>query len=169
MDSKKIEELLNKYWNCESSLEEERQLKEYFRGSQIPEQLTETANLFRYFEENKKKTIVDGAFDGQVMARVKSPGRGKTAILVRNSMRIAAGIAVLMVAFWFVKTEVRKSTPQEIVDTYNDPELAFAETKKALMIISKGFGQAEQQTKKINLFNEAQEEIQKKSTNKKNL
>ena len=112
---------------------------------------------------------MDGAFDGQVMARVKSPGRGKTAILVRNSMRIAAGIAVLMVAFWFVKTEVRKSTPQEIVDTYNDPELAFAETKKALMIISKGFGQAEQQTKKINLFNEAQEEIQKKSTNKKNL
>ena len=76
-------------------------------------------------------------------------------------MRIAAGIAVLMVAVWFIKTEVRKSTPQEIVDTYDDPQLAFEETKKALMMISKGFGQAEQEAKKINLFNEAQEEIQK--------
>jgi hypothetical protein len=51
-------------------------------------------------------------------------------------------------------------------DTYSDPKLAFEETKKALMMISKGFTKAEQETRKINLFNEAQENIQKEDTNK---
>jgi NAD(P)H-hydrate repair Nnr-like enzyme with NAD(P)H-hydrate dehydratase domain len=81
--------------------------------------------------------------------------------LFQNSMRIAAGIAVLMVAVYFIRTEVRKTTPQEIVDTYDDPKLAFEETKKALMMISKGFGKAEEGAKKINLLNEATEEIQR--------
>jgi hypothetical protein len=88
------------------------------------------------------------------------------ASLVFNAMRIAAGISVLVVAFWFVRNEVRQSTPQEIVDTYDDPKLAFEETKKALQMISKSFGTAETQAKKINLFNEAQEEIQKKPEQK---
>jgi hypothetical protein len=77
-------------------------------------------------------------------------------------MRIAAGLAVVFVATWFIRTEVRKSTPQEIVDTYDDPKLAFEETKKALMMISRSFGTAETQAKKIDMFNEAREEIQKK-------
>jgi len=83
-------------------------------------------------------------------------------------MRIAAGLAVLLMAVWFVRNEVRKSTPQEVVDTYDDPQLAFEETKKALLMISKSFGTAEEQAKKINMFNEAQEEIQKKQKEKNN-
>ena len=48
MDSNKIEELLNKYWNCETSLEEEQQLQAYFREGTVPEELKETAALFRW-------------------------------------------------------------------------------------------------------------------------
>lgn len=169
MDSKKLDELLNKYWQCESSLEEEQQLREYFHGASVPEQLKETAALFRYFEASKKKTITDLAFDNETLQKVKSPGKGKMRSLVFNAMRIAAGLAVLVVAFFFVRTEVRKSTPQEIVDTYDDPKLAFEETKKALQMISKSFGTAEEQAKKINMFNEAQQEIQNNSDKKSNL
>ena len=71
-----------------------------------------------------------------------------------------------MMAVWFIRNEARESTPQEMVDTYDDPKLAFEETKKALMMISKSFGTAEEQAKKINMFNEAQEEIQKKKDTK---
>ena len=38
MDSKQLEQLLEKYWNCETSLEEEKQLREHFRG-EVPENL----------------------------------------------------------------------------------------------------------------------------------
>jgi len=160
MDSNNIEQLLSKYWACETSLEEEQALREYFKKGGYPEQLKETAALFTYFEASKKKSIADESFESKVVAKVQ-PKRGVVVSLVRNSMRIAAGIAVLIVAFFIVKNEIRKSTPQEMVDTYDDPRLAFEETKKALMMISKSFGTAEQQARKINMFNQAQEEIQK--------
>lgn len=169
MDSNRIDELLNKYWNCETSLEEEQQLREYFTGNDIPEQWKETSTLFRYFDEHKKKGIHDVSFDRQVLEKVKTPKQGKMVRIFYNSMRIAAGVAVLMVATWLVRNEVRQTTPQEVVDTYDDPKLAFEETKKALMMISKSFGTAEEKAKKINLFNEAQEEVQKKEEPKSQL
>jgi hypothetical protein len=89
--------------------------------------------------------------------------KGKTRSLFYNAMRIAAGIAVLVVAGWFVHNEVRPDTTTADVDTYNDPKLAFEETKKALLMISSSFGKAEEQAKKINLFNEAQQEIKKRN------
>jgi hypothetical protein len=160
MDFKEKEELLQKYWNCQTSLEEEKHLREYFSGHDIPEQFKEAANLFRYFEDAKKKSLTDVAFERQVMRKV-NPSGGHVKRLMYNTMRIAAGLAVVIAATWFIRTEVRQTIPQEVVDTYDDPELAFEETKKALLMISKSFGTAEQQTRKINMFNEAREEIQR--------
>lgn len=161
MDSEKIDELLNKYWNCETSLEEEQQLQAYFRNSSIPEQYKETAALFQYFDEQKKKSLTDVSFDGSVIQKIQAPEQYKLRTLVFNSMRIAAGIVVLVLAVWLVRMEIRRSSPREMADTYNDPKIAFEETKKALMMISRSFGTAEEQAKKINLFNEAQKGIQK--------
>ncbi|WP_276372979.1 hypothetical protein [Chryseolinea sp. H1M3-3] len=157
-----MEELLKKYWNCETTLEEEKQLREFFGANHIPDQLKDTAALFRYFEEAKKKSLNDVAFEGQVLRKV-NPSRGKVAKLIYNTMRIAAGLAVVIAATWFIRNEIRDTTPQAVVDTYNDPKLAFEETKKALLMISKSFGTAEEQARKINMFNEAQEEIQGKN------
>lgn len=161
MDSEKINELLNKYWNCETTLEEEEQLQHYFRSSNVPEALKETAALFTYFEHRRKKNLTDISFDARVLKAVRKP-KGQIATLAYNSMRIAAGIVVLVLAIWLVRMEVRKSSPvPETADTYNDPKLAFEETKKALMMISKSFSTAEEQAKKINLFNEAQKDLHK--------
>ena len=142
-------------------MEEEQQLRSYFSGREIPESLKETAELFRYFERSREQHLTDAAFEKKVLTHVGTPAKGKVVSLLYNSMRIAAGVAVLVTAGWFVRNEIRKTTPQEMVDTYDDPKLAFEETKKALLMISKSFGTAEQQAKKINLFNEARQEIQK--------
>jgi len=166
MDSNKIDALLSKYWNCETSLEEEQQLREHFKSGNIPEQQKETAALFRYFELQKKKSLTDVSFDAQILAKTRKEKKGIIVKLAYNSMRIAAGVAVLLVAIWFIRTEVRKSTPQAVVDTYSDPKLALEETKKALMMISRSFGRAKEETQKINMFNDAQKEIQKKDDKK---
>jgi hypothetical protein len=161
MDFKNKEELLRKYWNCETSLEEEKELREYFGGNDIPEQWRDTAALFRYLEEAKKKSLSDVAFERHVMNKVQGRKEAKIGRFVYNTMRIAAGLAVVFAATWFIRNEVRETIPQEVVDTYDDPELAFEETKKALLMISKSFGTAEEHARKINMFNEAQEEIQR--------
>lgn len=162
MDSEKIDLLLNKYWNCETSLEEEDQLRAYFRNDPVPDQYKETAALFRHFDEQKEKGLTDASFDRAVIRKIQPRRNGAISVLLYNSMRIAAGIVVLILAVWLVRMEVRKSAPADLEDTYDDPKIAFEETKKALMMISKSFESAEEQAKKINLFNEAREEIQKK-------
>src|SRR5688572_988431 len=95
MDSKKIEELLQKYWDCETSLEEEQQLHEYFRGGHVEEHLRETATLFQYFEQQKKKSVNEH-FDSGVLEKIKP--KGKVTNLFQISLRIAAGVAVLIAA-----------------------------------------------------------------------
>lgn len=168
MDSDRIEALLNKYWNCETSLEEEQQLREYFKESDIPEQLKEAAGLFRYFEQQKKKSLNDVAFDSHILAKTRPAGKGVMMKIVYNSMRIAAGLLVVVMAVWFIRERVRTvegengtTASGEVVDTYDDPKIALEETKKALLMISKSFGRAKEETKKINILNDAQQEIKK--------
>lgn len=168
MDSKEIEQLLEKYWNCETSLEEEQQLRDYFRGNDIPGSLKETSELFRYFEKQKHEPLAGQGFDSELMKRIKSERpEGKVVKLMFNVARIAAGLVVVVAATYFVGQEIRKSYPPEIADTYSDPKLAFEETKKALMMISKGFGKAQRETRKINLLNEAEQKVQGKEEVKK--
>lgn len=47
MDYKYIEQLLNKYWECETSTEEELILRSFFSQDDIPENLSQFAPLFR--------------------------------------------------------------------------------------------------------------------------
>lgn len=168
MDSKRIEELLKKYWECETSLEEEQMLVDYFNSGAVPEQFKEASSLFQYFQHQKKKSLSDSSFDGYAFTKSKGENSNRRVGWVYNSLRIAAGIIVLMTAIWLVRSEIRETIPQEMVDTYDDPQLAFEETKKALLIISKSFGTAEEQAKKINLFNEAQQQIEGKANEKNN-
>ncbi len=166
MDSNKIEALLAKYWECETSLEEENELREYFNQQDIPAQFKEAAVLFAYFGEQRNKQVKDLTFDSKVVESVKkstTANKSKVVRLLYNFSRIAAGLIVVVVATYYIRSEIRKTTPQEMVDTYSDPKLAFEETKKALLMISKSFGHAEEQAKKINLLNEAKENIQEES------
>ncbi|MCW5911965.1 MAG: hypothetical protein KIT62_12870 [Cyclobacteriaceae bacterium] len=161
MDSKQIEKLLEKYWNCETSLEEEHRLREYFRG-QVPESLHDVASLFRYFESQQQKEIVSPDFDVQVKQKIRQHRPKGRLVNLSFAMRIAAGLLVVVVATYFVRQEIRKAYPADVADTYTDPQLALEETKKALMMLSKGFTKAEKEAGKLKVFNEAEQKIQGK-------
>jgi len=169
MDSRQLEQLLEKYWNCETSLEEEQQLREYFRGS-VPENLKETADLFRYFGAQQSQSVDGADFDSAVRKKIKQQQpQGKSVSMVFNFARIAAGLLVVITATYFVRQEVRKAYPPEIADTYSDPRLALEETKKALMMISKGFNKAQKEAGKMKVFNEAEEKLQKQGKTEENI
>ena len=158
MDSDRLDELLQKYWNTETSLEEEQQLLEFFAREPVPENLKETAALFRYFERQKKIEVGDLSFDKNLKKKLE---KGKViSISFPQIARIAAGLLVVVAATFFVRQEIRKAYPDEPEDTYSDPKVAFEETKKALMMISKSFNQAQKEASRINVFNEATEKVQ---------
>ena len=170
MDYKAIEQLLERYWSCETSLEEEQQLRDFFRDQAIPESMKETAALFQYFDKEKAKALNEN-FEGAVTKRFQERRGGKVISMVSfsNIARIAAGIVVVVAATLFIRQEVRKSYPKELQDTYTDPQMAFEETKKALMMISSSFGKAKHEAAKVNMFNEAEKKIQTKKPEKANI
>ncbi len=165
MDSK-IEQLLERYWKCETSLEEEKELRTYFNENDVPEDLKETALLFKYFEiqRNIETSKIDFENKNKIKASLTSVKKGKAIKMFFATAKIAAGVLVLVAATFLVRQEIRKSYPEEVVDTYSDPQLAFEETKKALMMISKTFGKAKQEADKITVFNEAEKIIQNGAT-----
>ena len=168
MDSNNIEQLLEKYWMCETSLEEEQQLRDFFKGHGVPASLKEATILFRFFDA-EKNNILQENFESAVTKQLRQRQGGKVISMVRlnNIARIAAGILVVVVATFFIRQEIRKSYPQELQDTYTDPQIAFEETKKALMMISQSFGKARQEAGKIKMLNEAEKKIQIKGTAEK--
>ena len=155
MDSNQLEELIKKYWECETSLEEEERLRNWFRTHDVPERFKETAALFTYFDEQKQKSAGEH-FDKQVITKISASAGGKTINLWQTSLRIAAGIAVVAAAIFFVRKEIIKTHDVAVIE---DPQKALEETKKALMLISKGFSTAEQEAKKINVLNEAEDKV----------
>ena len=170
MDSKEIGQLLEKYWNCETSLEEEQVLRSYFNGPTVPDQLKDAAELFRFFENERQRSLT-AEFDHDMMRSVKkTEQKTKVISMVRwvQVARIAAGVLVVVAAGYFVRNEVMKSKEQSqaITDTFSDPKDALEETKKALMLISKSFGKAREGAGKINMFNEAEQKISGKENQK---
>jgi hypothetical protein len=177
MDLDRINSLLQKYWNAETSLEEEQQLREFFSREGVPEGLKETAALFRYFERQKKLGVDDVQFDRELKRKLKShagpltpeggnAARGKVInFSFVQVARIAAGVLVVVAATFFIRQEIKKAYPDEPLaeeDTYSDPKVAFEETKKALIMISKSFNKAQKEASKINVFNEATDKLHQK-------
>lgn len=157
MDYNQLEALIKKYWDCETTLEEEERLREWFRTHEVPERFKETAGLFSYFDEQKQKAAGEN-FDKQLVTKLRAP-QGKRVNLWQTTVRIAAGIAVVAAAVFFMQQEIRNKPDMAAIE---DPQRAFEETKRALMMISKGFNSAEEQAKKINILNEAEDKVKAK-------
>lgn len=169
MDLDRIEQLLAKYWDCETTLEEEKELKEFFNSEGVPPKWQAIAPLFRYYADEKKNGKLDGLFDEQVLAQIEakqgsaSPGgEGKVVRWFYDMAKVAAVALILITAGYFVREEyINKKDKMDpyIADTFEDPKEAFEETKKALMLISKNFNKGRKEVQRVGVFNEAQEKI----------
>lgn len=170
MDLDRIEQLLERYWECETTLEEEKELKKFFNSDKVPPKWQSVAPLFQYYEEEKKNGGLDGLFDEKVLAQIQAQepsggsgaGKGNVVRLFYNIGRVAAVGLILITAGYFVREEYinKKDTMDPyLADTFEDPKVAYEETKKALMMISRNFNKGRKEVQKVGVFNEAQEKI----------
>ncbi len=72
MDAKYIEQLLERYWQCETTLEEEAKLRDFFSGDNIPARLLRYKDLFVYQQLQQEERLGED-FDARVLARVEAP------------------------------------------------------------------------------------------------
>ena len=72
MDCKYIEHLVEGFWLCETSLEEDAQLRAFFNGSDVPEHLLRYKDLFVY-QQLQQEVGLGADFDARVLAEVETP------------------------------------------------------------------------------------------------
>lgn len=70
MDYKYITQLLERYWQCDTSLEEEQILRTFFCQPDVPEELRQYRQLFLYENNETKEDTLGSDFDDRIMSLV---------------------------------------------------------------------------------------------------
>ena len=104
MDYKYINQLLDRYWKGETSLEEEEILRAFFSQDELPAELKPYQALFSYeMGEAKQETLGDD-FDQKMMAMIeneytKEPNKAKVVSLterLKPLFKAAAVVAIIL-------------------------------------------------------------------------
>ncbi len=120
MELNRIESLLEKYFEVQTTLLEEQELKRYFSSTNVAQHLKEYQPLFNHFEASKRTEFT---------SQIKLP----TLFSKKIKWSIAASIVFLLGSstVLYVQTQNQKD-----LGTYSNPEMAFKETQKALEMLS---------------------------------
>ncbi|TAF63990.1 MAG: hypothetical protein EAZ58_11460 [Flavobacterium sp.] len=129
MELYKIEELLEKYFQGETSIAEEKELTNYFSSSNVAQHLEQYKPMFGYFSLARQETSRQ---KGALISENESKG------LKRIWWSVAASVAVLLGVGMYVynTTATNTSVATNELGTYDSPEEAFRETQKALALLS---------------------------------
>ena len=100
MDYKYIEQLLERYWRCETSLEEEEILRMFFSQKEVPAKLRRYRDLFAYEHQEVKDDVLGDDFDARMMEMVSEPSqKARTISLTQRFMplfKAAAMVAIFL-------------------------------------------------------------------------
>ena len=163
MDLSRIKLLLERYWDCSTTVEEEEELRKFFNGNNVPDEFKDSAALFKYYELQRSVTL-DEKFDREIIEKIrdqKVPVTRSLNLDFKNYLRVAAVLAGVVTASFIFRMDFWKGNkPQMLVeDTFKTPEEAYAETKKAFLLIAEKMNTGRVQTQKIGALNEAKEII----------
>jgi hypothetical protein len=159
MNSEEIRLLLERYYDGDSTNEEEQLLKDFFNRTDIPEDLHSDRDIFRYYLHPAVIPEPTSDFENRIISALDSLDQRSESLRRRKIFGILTGIAAVMLIlagtyFFFVQ----KSEPR---DTYSDPEIAYAETMRILYDVS---GRLNHGTKALEQIGELRNETQKSLT-----
>ncbi|MDO1500961.1 hypothetical protein Q2T40_12545 [Winogradskyella maritima] len=129
-----IDELIAKYNDAETSLQEEQQLRDYFNSDDVAPHLEQYRPLFKYFAMTQKETFTK---DVPVIPNTKKTNR-------RSMYQWIAVAAVTVLMLGFLVPKALGPSPEEV----KEQELAMAyynQTKEALSLISIGMNAGKEQ------------------------
>ncbi len=133
METKEIAKLLQKYFNGETTGEEERTLETYFASGNVAEELKEYAEFFRGITELAKAPD-NSEIEEEIMDFIlENENREKTKYrwLWKTVTGIAASVIIILGGFLFYQQQQRS-----FKDTFNDPKEAYAYAQQTLQFVS---------------------------------
>ena len=99
MNAQQIEQLLQRYWDAETTVDEERQLRQFFNGNDVPQHLMRYKDLFVY-EEFIQEEQLSKDFDERLLKRIELPVVKAKSISILSRLapiaKAAAAVAMLL-------------------------------------------------------------------------
>lgn len=137
MELAKIEKLIEKYLEAETTLAEEKKLKNYFSQNEVPVHLQEYKSLFHYFTDDlhtvSKKEIK----------------------VVKNTTSFKWLSVAAVVLFFMGSTFIY----QKNISEEKEAQLAYMQTQKALNLISYNLNKGNNAIAQLQVFENTQNKI----------
>ena len=158
MDYKYIEQLVQRYWDCLTSPEEEKILRTFFSQEKVPAELARYKSLFEYEQKQGEEGLSDD-FDQRMLACVgmadNAPQESRRTCVrrvtwanrLRPLYRAAAAVAIVTLLGTAVQHSFSPRADETAgwdynqatyKDTYRDPQKAYEAGMKALEMFKKG-------------------------------
>ena len=152
MNEEELKRLIEKYYNGESTVEEESALRDYFRKGSIPEGYEAEKLIFSYYTESAELPEPSLDFEARILAGIDASDlKSRSPMLKKYLLPVlsaAAGLLILAGSYFFF---VSRTEP---ADTFSDPEIAYAETIKILREVSSQMNHGAQVLEPVGKINE---------------
>lgn len=129
----RIKSILSKYYDGQTTIEEERQLKDFFAKNDIPFPYTPDLHLLAFSNQESNAILPNDILWNKIKAEdVKRKRRGNTIKIISSA---AASILVIFsISLWYQVSqhEVKKFAS----DTYSNPKEAYMVAQKYLGLVS---------------------------------
>ncbi|WP_289662706.1 hypothetical protein [Flavobacterium panacagri] len=153
MELNKIEDILEKYFQGETSIAEENQLKEYFSSSNVAQHLEQYKPMFGYFSQAKEQKSTYEI----PLPKPRDKKRNVAWLSIAASAVVLLGIGT----YFFVneKNDTTAVASQTELGTYDDPEEALKATQKALALLSNNVNVGIESVQYINEYEQSKNKI----------
>ncbi|MFY7739590.1 MAG: hypothetical protein ACOVQC_03645 [Flavobacterium sp.] len=146
----RIENLIDKYFEGETSIAEENELKVYFSSTDVAQHLKQYQTIFGYFSQAKEQQ-----FTQEIPLQTKK----RNVVLwlsIAASIVVMLGVGTMMYFNNDKEEQFVACTPED------NPELALQQTEKALALVSEHLNTGIESVSYINEYEQSKNRIFKK-------
>lgn len=173
MDLKKIRALLEKYYNGESTLQEEGLLRNYFLNKPVDQEFAADKDIFLYQDQETQYNEDIPDISDELWHELQNNPTHKTKSnnKIRYSyLRIAASVIIILGSFFLIKNQVfNKNNEIQFSDSYDNPELAYQQAKETLLYVSAMLNNGTEHLESIKKIDEGTKPLNNLSTFNKGL
>jgi len=161
MEYRNLKILADKFWNGECSEAEEKLLRDTLRwNDNVPEEFHALKDYLNVM--NAEPSSLSDDFDDKILSIIEE--KPKKVFSIKRLYPLVAA-AVVLVGVFIATQNTDPANPIDLAevaqeDTYEDPEKALEEVKKALMLVSNKMNKGKEYSKELGNFSIAADHFQ---------
>jgi hypothetical protein len=165
MTTSEIEALLEKFYEGDTTLREEKVLRDFFLGENVPEHLKSHQSMFTYFSAEQRVEIPDLNFEQKLAGQFPEEAFEVPVIRMHNNRyrlsyvtAIAASVLLFIGLFFTFQKEMFNKSPE--LSGTPSPELVYADASQVLLLVSGNLNHGLQQVEKLQVVEKAMTNMQ---------